>query len=397
MQSNRFDAIVVGGGPAGSMAAYFLAKSGVRTALVDAHAFPRAKACGGGLQVRTMQSIPFDVSHLLRGSFNRMTLTFGLRDPLTRAYPDPFGYSILRTEFDHFLLLKAEQAGARVFLGSPVRSLEVPEHGPVTVAVGASELKGEILVGADGANSVVRARINRREDYFWQAAVYCEVPEEEINAERFSNEAMVIDWGTLPSGYAWAFPKRGFVNVGAGGPVRLARHLKQYVQQFVDSTRLLKRNGPLALVGHQLPTMTSRSRLSARRVLLVGDAAGMVEPFTGDGISFACQSAKIASDCILDAFARRDWDLRGYDARIRSEIVDDLVWSRKLLSISVSFPSLIYKLFRSNDRVWNTFCRTLRGEETFHRLKKDVLGPFEFAWKAIEVFAKMRERAVLGT
>jgi hypothetical protein len=87
----------------------------------------------------------------------------------------------------------------------------------------------------------------------------------------------------------------------------------------------------------------------------------------------------------------------GYEARVRSEIVDDLVWSRKLLSISVSFPSLIYKLFRSNDRVWNTFCRTLRGEETFHRLKKDVLGPFEFAWKAIEVFAKMRERAVLGT
>ncbi len=398
MQNNRYDVVVIGGGPAGAMTAYLLASSGLRTALVDARTFPRPKACGGGLQARTLQDIPFDVTPMLRGTFYRMTLTYGLRNPWTREYPSPLGYSILRSEFDHFLLQKAESAGARLFLGSAVKGLEVPSHGAIPVRTADGELYAQMIVGADGANSITRAVINRREDYFWQAAVYCEVPEEAVNHNEVSTEAMVVDWGTMPSGYAWAFPKRGSVNIGAGGPVRLANRLKSYVEDFVRSTNIIKESHKrsVRLVGHQLPTLTKRSRLSRDRVLLVGDAAGFVEPFTGDGISFACRSARIAAESIASAFTRRQWDLREYGAQIGSQIVDDLVWSRKLLSVSVSFPHLIYRLFKSNDRVWNTFCRTLRGEETFHRLKKDVLGPFDFAWAAIDLLTRFRERSILG-
>jgi len=394
----QFDVIVVGGGPAGSMTAYFLAKSGIRTALLDASTFPRTKACGGGLQARTLLDIPFDLSHLFRGTMYRMSLSFGLREFWTRGYPEPLVYSVLRSEFDHYLVQCARTAGACVYEASLVRGVTVTD-GAVTVRTDGEEFHAQLLVGADGANSVVRSTLNSRQSYFWQAAVYCEIPEEYVNPEAFSADAMRVDFGTLPSGYAWVFPKLGSVNVGAGAPVTMARHLRKYVGEFIDNARLLKESckDRINFVGHQLPTLTAGVRLSARRMLLVGDAAGVVEPFTGDGISFACKSARIAADSIFRALNSADLDLTRYHDQLLSLMGAELLWSRKLLAISVAFPKLIYRLFRSNDLVWQTFCKTLRGEESFHRLKKDVLGPFEFAWKAIDLFTQVRERMILSS
>jgi len=398
MNRSHFDVIVVGGGPAGSMTAYFLAKAGVRTALIDGSVFPRSKPCGGGLQARTLADLPFDLSHLFRGTMNRLSVSFGLSESWTRAYPEPLVYNVLRSEFDHYLIRRAEAAGASVYQGSPLRGLIADREGLITVMIDSGALQASVLVGADGANSVVRGLLNDRRHYFWQAAVSCEVPEEYVNWPALQQDCMMVDWGTLPCGYAWAFPKHGYLNIGAGGPVRIARNLKRYVARFIDKRQLLKPGslGRLNLVGHQLPTFAKGARLAGSRMLLVGDAAGLVEPFTGDGISFACRSARIASDCIHRALNSGHLDLRDYHTCLTSRIGDDLLWSRKLLSLSAAFPRVVYRLFRSNDRVWQTFCKTVRGEESFYKLKKDVLGQFEFAWKAIDLFMQLRERNVFG-
>jgi hypothetical protein len=87
--------------------------------------------------------------------------------------------------------------------------------------------------------------------------------------------------------------------------------------------------------------------------------------------------------------------LRHYHHEVTARIGAELVSSRKLLSLSVTFPKLIYRLFKSNDRVWNTFCKTLRGEETFQRLRREVLGPLQFAWKVIDAITEKREELVM--
>jgi geranylgeranyl reductase family protein len=398
MLKPHYDVIVIGGGPAGSMTSYYLSRAGLRVVVLDAKKFPREKACGGGLQARAAVHIPFDLTSVIRGTMRGMALSFGLRDLCTRMYPEPLVYSVLRSEFDHFLLQRTEEAGSVVRQGVRVRHLEADGPGPVLVYTDAGTLTGHVLVGADGANSVVRPLLNRRESYFWQAAVYCEIPEDFLTPDALANECMRVDWGTLPSGYAWIFPKRGYVNIGAGGPTSTAKLLRAYVSRFIETTRLVKpqMTGRLKLAGHQLPTLTRGARVSAGRILLVGDAAGLVEPFTGDGISFACHSAEIAAQCIHDALRGKSPDLSAYSKRLRSEIAAELAWSRKLLALSVAFPGVVHRLFRQNETIWQIFCRILRGEDSFQRLKKEILGPLEFGSRIIEFITTHRERKALA-
>jgi geranylgeranyl reductase family protein len=394
---NRYDVIVIGGGPAGAMTGYHLAKAGIRVLVLEAKQFPRQKPCGGGLQRRAMASIPFDIAPIVRGTIHRVSVSYGLGVPCQRAYAEPLVHTILRPEFDEFLLHQAERSGAAICQGVRCRGLELTPDGFVRIDSGAGPFLARCVVGADGANSVVRTLLNPRDRYFWQAALFCEVPRELLNAHALDMESIRVDWGTLPSGYAWAFPKRDYVNFGAGAPISVARHLKAYVSQFLRASDMVceQASRRLNFVGHQLPTLTPEAQIANRRVLLVGDAAGFIEPFTGDGISFACQSAEMAARCISRSLSSSHVDLRSYTAAVRAELMDELGWSRKLLSLSAAFPSRIYRIFKENDVVWHTFCKVLRGEDSFRHLKKEILGPFAFASRAIDWLAERLERRTI--
>ncbi len=395
---HHYDVIVVGGGPAGSITAYHLARAGISVALMDSKQFPRSKPCGGGLQARAISKIPYDVGGVLRGEMRSASFSFGLTDPCTRTYPKPLVYGVIRSEFDTYLLQRALDAGAVIRQGLRILRFDFPEDGAIAVQTDGGEFTASLLVGADGANSVVKSLLNRRENYYWQVAVHCEVPAESLCRDALDPECMRIDWGTLPSGYAWAFPKLGYVNIGAGGPVEVARSLRPYLLKFISVNRLLKPSDldRVKTTGHQLPTLTRRTVLSNRRVVLVGDAAGLVEPLTGDGISFACHSARIAADCIAEALRHDKPDVSDYHSKLKSEIGSELLISRRLLALTVAFPEWIYRLFRNNDAIWRTFCLILRGEESFLRLRKEILGPLELGWKAIDLVTRRRERKALA-
>ncbi len=389
---NRYDVIIVGAGPAGSMSAFHLAKAGARVLVLDAQRFPREKACGGGVQQRAAQRIPFDFSSVVRGKLSGVELTFNFGQNCLRTYPEHLVYSVLRSEFDQFLLDQAIQAGARVQHGVKVTSVS-SEQLSATVRTNAGDLNARYVIGADGANSVVGRVLNRRDNYFWQAALYCEVPDEYLAENCIAHTNMRVDWGTLPSGYAWIFPKHGSANIGVGCPAALGRMLRPYLMNFINTEGVLK---PFALQslrfkGHQLPTLTTRTVLENSSILLVGDAAGLVEPFTGDGISQACHSAGLAAESILDSLDDKCAQ-RTYTQKVLREIGSELIWSRKLLSLAVTFPHALYRAFKINDRVWDTFCRVLRAEESFKSVKAAALGPLELLWTPIEFIVERYEK-----
>jgi geranylgeranyl reductase family protein len=392
--NNKFDVIIVGAGPSGSMTGYYLARAGVRVAIFDKQRFPREKACGGGLQVKAVQRIPFDLKSVLRGTLRGITFSFGLGDQYSKTYHLPLFYSVLRIEFDNFLLESAQQAGANVYDNVKVLSVESLKPDLVSVKTDAGEYLCNIVVGADGANSVTRKSVNTVTDYFWQVGLYSEVPEEYLNTHTIDYEQMRVDCGTIPSGYGWIFPKQGYCNIGAGCPTIIGYRLRSYLKEFLEHENVLK-NGAvekLLFSGHKLPTLTNATKLYKQSIILVGDAAGLIDPFTGDGISCALQSSELAADATLQNLNRGKFDFEEYETAVKSEIGSELRYSRKLMSFFITFPRMTYEVFKHSDKIWRAVCRIFRGEESYSVFRRKKLGPFEFVWHSIDKFTSFYER-----
>lgn len=369
-----FDAIVAGAGPAGSLSAYRLAAAGLRVLILDAAQFPRDKACGGGVQQRAFRHIPFDWRSAVHQELNEFALSFGLLPQFTRGSANPLVLSVLRTEFDALLLEAARSAGAEALLGTRVSGVEFAEGEPVRVRTSRGDFTSRYLIGADGANSVVGARINPRPSFFWQVALYCEVPRELLLEDRTPDGRMAVDWGSLPSGYGWVFPKTSTVNVGVGAPVSIGKSLRPYLDNFVGSQRMLRpeARSRIRFKGHQLPTLTRATKFGHANVLLAGDAAGLIDPLTGEGISNACHSAGLAAQAILESESNGHPAIHCYERALRREIVPDILHSRQLLSLSVAFPRRVLRIFQHDEVVWAVFCRTLRGDASFLELLETI-------------------------
>jgi geranylgeranyl reductase family protein len=393
MSDNKFDVIIVGAGPSGSMTGYYLAKAGARVAIFDKHKFPREKACGGGLQVKAAKQIPIDLSPVLRGTLKGITFSFRLGDRYSKKYHHPLVYSVLRTEFDNLLLESAQSAGAKVYDGINVISIVSLKPDLVSVQTDAGEYLCNVLLGADGANSITRKSINALTDYFWQVGLYGEIPEEYLNRHLVDYEQMRVDWGTLPSGYGWIFPKNGYCNIGVGSPTLIGHRLRSYLQDFIEHENILK-NGAfdkLRFSGHKLPTITKTTKFYKQSIILVGDAAGFVEPLTGDGISYALHSSHLAAGSILKNLNNGGYDFKDYEIAVRDEIVSELNFSRKLLTLFITFPNIAHEVIKDNDRVWYAFCKVLRGEESYGVFRQMVLGLPKLIWYPLSKFTSFYE------
>jgi len=394
----QWDVVIVGGGPGGSMSGYHLAKSGLKVAIVELGKFPRAKACGGGIQVRACKSIPFEWNSVVKSTLTSAQFTFRFGDRFRKASRDPIVHCVLRPDFDHYLLRMAEQAGAKVFEGVRTQSVETDDAG-VTLTTTTGVMRARYVVGADGANSIVSKVLNERANFFWQVAIYMELAAGKLLDKHVQSDALRIDLGSLPAGYAWIFPKDDKINIGAGCPTILGKHLRQYFHHFLKNDGLLGDLDPskMTAAGHQLPTLTSKTVVAGKNLFLVGDAAGLVEPLTGEGISYACHSAEVVAKSLVQYFDQPE-AIKDYRAAIHREIGFELLWARRLMSMSVSVPRIFYWLIQHQESLWKVFCDVLRGNKTFQELYRETLGPLTILDGPIDaLFSKMeRKRLILS-
>jgi geranylgeranyl reductase family protein len=315
----RFDAVVVGAGPAGSATAIRLARAGASVLLADGARFPRDKPCGGGLTGRAVKELPVDVTPVVEDVVRAFELRLRYRRRFERRSAVPLVLMTQRRRLDAFLVEQAAEAGAVFRDGVTVEGVTVGPDG-ASLRVGGEPVHGRVLVGADGVNGRIAREAGLGGGILYGIALEGNGPLPEGQAGRAT-----VEIGVVPGGYGWVFPKAGHANYGVGGWAaegpRLRAHLRRLCVEYgVDDATLTD------VQGRRLPIR--RTSTAARGpVLLVGDAAGLVDPLSGDGISEALLSARLAAEAILAGdTSRYETDLAAALARYASTS-----WKAKLV------------------------------------------------------------------
>ena len=363
--------IIVGAGPAGSVLGYELARAGADVVILEKEKMPRYKTCGGGVNFRAATLLDFDISQVTERVVYGGEVTFRQRHGFTRYYPEPLTYMVMRDRFDLLLAERAVGAGARLLEDAKVTDIQ-QVNGHIVLEGKVQPVRGRFIVGADGANGIVARHLGLMRNPKMCVALEAEIQVPESILARWESIA-TIDVGVIPGGYAWVFPKEDHLSIGVMGDVQYARSLKKYYERFVDSQRLgdyrVRR-----LKGHRLPLRRPGMSIQNGQGLLIGDAAGLIDPFSGDGIYYAIKSAKIASSALLRALGTEASGLGGYQGVVDRDIMPERRVAAAMLTISSWAPFLFFQWLKRHQMPWRMACKTIRGDREYTDVR-NKLGP----------------------
>ncbi len=326
--------------------------------LLDRDRFPRDKPCGGGLTIRAVELLPFSVAPVVEDAVQRVELRFRYESTVERASARPLVLMTQRRRLDAFLAEQAISAGADFRDGLRVTGIAA-DGGGVTVDVCGRRVRGQALVGADGANGITARTLGLCADPLYGVALEGNVPHDEIDAERYRGR-VVFEIGSIRGGYGWVFPKGDHVNVGVGGSERegprLRHHLRRLCREHGVAEGRLRE-----LRGHRLPCGGADARLAKGRALVVGDAAALVDPLSGDGIYEAVLSASLAAEATLDLLRGRAATVEPYERRLKPALAGLMASSWSAKRALERFPRAVFTVARA-DFVQSALERLARGE-----------------------------------
>ena len=398
-QRPRYDLVVVGAGPAGATAAAVAARGGLRVALLEKQPLPRHKPCGGGMPVPVQRELLDLAPEALvdtRVRYMRHSWCFGRA---VEAPIDPPGtppeqsrglLMVQRPRFDHALVCQAQAAGVELLEGHAFAGLERAAGG-VTLQVRRRAVAGQeaaaltllaaAVIGADGAAGGVAAAVGLRRSARIALALELEVPHRWDPADPLLRPDLLhLEYGALRRGYAWVFPKADHLNIGAGlfygrqrdlrrdpsARSRIMAAIGAYAAALgVDPARLQGLRGH----GHPLPIWDGPEPLHSAdgRVLLVGDAAGLINPLFGDGLFHAIRSGRLAAEALLAG------QPCSHTARVHGLLADDFEAARRLGRLFYGLSGLTYRYGIAQPRATPLAVRLLGGELNFRGLGRRSL------------------------
>ena len=387
-----YSTIVVGAGPAGSTAAREIAARGHDVLLLDRARFPRDKPCGGGVTVRCAALLPFDISPVVEQVVSGAILSGPQGGSTIRDAGGPLTFMPRRRRLDASLVERAQEAGVEFRDGQAVRTIVERPDGTFEVRLGNGDAHhSRVLIGADGANGVVGTALG-----FEHAAEQAVALEGNLSfpdgPPDWLRGRVALNLGWLPGGYGWLFPKGDHINVGVGGWKAVAGSQLRASLDAYTSTLGWDPATLTGVRGHHLPMLRPGARLTARGVALVGDAAGLVDPLSGEGIYGAIASGVAIAPAAADYLAGTTHDLRGYQFALDRELVPDLVASHALMEVFHAWPRPFTFLAMRSRRVWNGMTGIVRGERTYEGIVRRT-GPLArtlppLAWLARRVSAR---------
>ncbi|MCT2581854.1 geranylgeranyl reductase family protein [Actinophytocola gossypii] len=370
MVGNLWDVVVVGAGPCGASAARVAAEAGCRVLLLERAEIPRYKTCGGGLIGCSQRFLPANLKVTVHDEIE--AVTFGLRGRWERTMSSTGAARcrmVFRDELDAALTTAAAEAGATVRDRTPVLAVE-DEDGAVAVRTGDGVLRTRVLVGADGSASRVGRHLGVRCEQV-DLALEVEVPVDRWTASRWRGR-MLLEWGPLPGSFGWVFPKGDICTAGVVAARGRGEATKSYLREFLARHRL-DHVTPVHDTGHLTRCRAVDSPLARHRVLVAGDAAGLCDPWSREGISFALRSGVRSGEAAVRvARAETDADLAeardGYGAAIHRTLGAEMRASRQVMDIFTRHPGFLHTALTAVPPVWRGVDAYLTGTTSIPEL-----------------------------
>ncbi|MBT0772140.1 geranylgeranyl reductase family protein [Kineosporia sp. J2-2] len=383
-----YDVVVVGAGPAGSSAAAAAARMGARTLIVDRATFPRYKTCGGGLIGVSLTELAglSDLDVPVRQEIVRATFTDRGRKPAGRASRERMLSLVDRSEFDAALLDHAAGLGAETRSGVTVTAVTQDVDGAL-LSTSAGPIRARYVVGADGSASRIARHVGVTPGQVDLGLEY-ELKASDEQARTWAGR-IHMDWGPIPGSYGWVFPKGGTITVGVIARRGTADEARSYLKLFTEQQGLADAE-VVHESGHLTRCRTTDSPLGDGRVLVAGDAAGLLEPWTREGISYALRSGRIAGECAAKAAAPNGMPpsmgglsrvVRDYTMRITEELGPEMEAGRVFLQAFERHPSVMHALLTRTPLGWREFQRLTRGQTDVARVLR--FGPARWALRAL--------------
>ncbi|MDC4228066.1 MAG: geranylgeranyl reductase family protein [Candidatus Manganitrophus sp.] len=363
----HYDVIIIGAGPSGSAAAAALARAGRSVLVLEKETHPRHKSCGGGLSARLLPYLDADLKEIIEREIRKVVFLLRSKE-VCGVSAEPVAYLVRRPRFDAYLAEKARKAGAEILENCPmIDCREIPEGIEVQSRRGCDT--ASFLIGADGATSRVARKLHPGWKKQLAFSLEAELP------LRNKEEAVWIDLA-VPRGYGWIFPKENGAAVGIADFKAKVKNPQALYRDFLGRHPLSFEAGSIPPNGCTIPIYRRSSPpLAKGRVLLVGDAGGLVDPLFGEGIFYAVRSGQIAAEAIIAALAGRE-EIASYDRAVRGRFYPDFERAERMAKWIYAFPRLYLEAIRIHPGAIDLYLGILRGERTYCQFWREVQWAF---------------------
>ncbi len=346
---------MIGGGPAGLAAARAAASAGARTVVLERAEHPRYKTCGGGLIGTSLSLAEQHIDVPVRDTIEAITFTDrGRRSFTRRSQGRPVLKLVRRDDFDFAWYETATAAGAEVWQGSQVRAVgQDADAATVTLSDG-RVLTARTVIGAEGSAAISSRHVGVT---FEQQDLGLEVELAATPEDQAAWQGRVLlDWGAERGSYGWVFPKGDQLTVGVIMAKGRGAQTKDYLALFLAQLGLAGRR-VLRDSGHLTRCRTPGAPLRKGRVLVAGDAAGLLEPWTREGISYALRSGTWAGE--VAARAQDPDGLAEYERLVDRHLVPEMIAGRELLGVFARRRALVHAAMRTplGWRAFESFCQ----------------------------------------
>lgn len=356
--NNLYDICIIGAGPSGSYAAYLLAKQGYEVLLIDKDNFPRDKTCGGFLSNRAQKYIEFwKMDMPIQNTISSLKLYSQKMESIKWEAATSLGTTILRKDFDNFILNKAIEQGVKFYGGIKINKI-IDESNKVQIYTSDNVFTCKMLIGADGVFSFTARHLALVPRFsLYKMGYTCS---QIVNIEDDTGDKSTVELYCIPflGGFGWCFPIKNGFNIGVGASAYAYKKLHRYFYEFIY--RVLSNKNisipSLSPRGAFIPAGGFTRRLCRGRTILIGDASGGVDPFSGEGLEHAFFSASLAVDSICaESMEYPERICYRYRKKYHREIMPERRISLLASIASWKKGELFFNLFKHNPHAMKAF------------------------------------------